>query len=124
MRGRPLGTLVSTLSLAIIAIGAVAFGLILVATSRNVASTGLMGPFGVALITIAFGFAAVFAAIALWNLESWAWPLGLIVSGAGLLGSIVGAVYGRQLPLILGIALCAAAFAALLPRSVRTTYRS
>ncbi|MBM4407671.1 MAG: hypothetical protein FJ038_03505 [Chloroflexi bacterium] len=124
MRGRPLGTLVSSVSLGVIAVGAVALALILVATSRNVASTGLMGPFGIALLAISFGFAAVFAAIALWNLEAWAWPLGLAVALVGLLSSIVALVSSRQLLLILGIALCAAAIVSLLPRSVRATYRS
>lgn len=123
MRGRPLGTLVSSVSLGVVAIGAVAFALILVATSRNIPNTGLMGPFGIALLAIIFGFAAVFAAIALWNLESWGWPLAMVIGIVGLLSTIVAVVYSRQLILILGIALCGAAIVSLLPRSVRTTYR-
>ena len=68
-------------------------------------------------------FAAVFAAIALWNLESWAWPLAMVIGIVGLLSSIVALVYSRQLVLIVGIVLCVAAVVALLPRSVRTSYR-
>lgn len=123
MGGRPLGTVVSSISLAIIAVGSVAFSLIVVATSRNVANAGLLGPFGLALLAIAFGFAAVFAAIALWQLEPWGWPFAMVIGLIGLLASIAGLVASRQLVLIIGIALTAAVVVALLPRSVRSTYR-
>ena len=123
MRGRPLGVVVSSIALGVVAVGAVAFGLIVLATSRNVEVTGLMGPFGLALLTIAFGFASIFAAIALWQLEPWAWPVAMLIGIVALLSSIVGLVAGRQLPLVVGIVLGAGVVISLLPRSVRTAYR-
>lgn len=123
MRGRPIGTVISSVSLGVLMVGAFVFALVIVATSRNIANTGLMGPFGVALIVIAFGFSALFAAIALWQLETWAWPFAMVVGLVGLLGSIVALVASRQLLLVIGVALTAAVVVALLPRSIRRTYR-
>ena len=123
MRGRPIGTVISSVSLGVLMVGAFVFALVLVATSRNIANTGLMGPFGVALIVIAFGFSALFAAIALWQLESWAWPFAMVVGLVGLLGSIIALVASRQLLLVIGVALTAAVVVPLLPRSIRRTYR-
>jgi hypothetical protein len=122
MRDRPLGVIASSLSLAVIAVGSVAMGLILVATARGVASAGLLGPFGIALFAIAFGFAALFAAIALWQLESWAWPFAMVVGLVGLLGSVVATIGSRNLLLIIGIVLTAIVVIGLLPKSVRRTY--
>ena len=84
MRGRPIGTVISSVSLGVLMLGAFVFALVLVATSRNIANTGLMGPFGLALVVIAFGFSALFAAIALWQLETWAWPFAMVVGVVGL----------------------------------------
>ena len=122
MRDRPLGVIASSLSLAVIAVGSVAMGLVLVATARGVASAGLLGPFGIALFAIAFGFAALFAAIALWQLESWAWPFAMVVGLVGLLGSIVATVGSRNLLLIIAIVLTGIVVLGLLPKSVRRTY--
>jgi len=123
MRGRPIGTVISSVSLGLLMLGAFVFALILVATSRNIANTGLMGPFGVALIVIAFGFSALFASIALWQLETWAWPFAMVVGVVGLVGSIIALVASRHLLLVIGVALTAAVVVALLPRSIRRTYR-
>jgi hypothetical protein len=122
MRDRPLGVIASSLSLAVIAVGATAMGLILVATARGVASAGLLGPFGIALFAIAFGFAALFAAIALWQVESWGWPFAMVVGLIGLLGSITALIGSRNLLLVIGIVLTAIVVIGLLPRSVRRTY--
>jgi uncharacterized membrane protein (DUF2068 family) len=124
MRGRPLGVVVSSIALAVVAIGAVAFGLFVLATSRNVEATGLMGPFGLALVTIIFAFSAIFAAIALWQLESWGWPVALVVGIVAVMSSIIGLIAGRHWPLVIGIALGVAVVAGLVPRSVRRTYRT
>src|SRR5262245_35426875 len=105
MRDRPLGVIVSSLCLAVLAVGSTALGLILVATARGVANAGLLGPFGIALFAIAFGFAALFAAIALWQLEAWAWPLAMVVALVGLLCSIIATIGSRNLLLIAGIVL-------------------
>jgi hypothetical protein len=123
MRGRPIGTVISSVSLGVLMVGAFVFALVLVATSRNIANTGLMGPFGVALIVIAFGFSALFAAIALWQLESWAWPFAMVVGLVGLLGSIIALVASRHLLLLVGVALTAAVVVSLLPGSMRRMYR-
>ena len=123
MGSRPLGVVISSIALGVVAVGAVAFGLFVLATSRNIETAGLMGPFGLALVTVIFAFAAVFAAIALWQLESWGWLVGMIVGIVAVVSSIIGLVAGRQLPLIIGIALGVAIVAGLLPRSVRTAYR-
>ena len=122
MRDRPLGVIASSLSLAVIAVGSTAMGLILVATARGVATAGLLGPFGIALFAIAFGFAALFAAIALWQVESWGWPFAMVVGLIGLLGSITALIGSRNLLLIIGIVLTATVVIGLLPRSVRRTY--
>jgi hypothetical protein len=122
MRDRPLGVIASSLSLAVIAVGSTAMGLILVATARGVASAGLLGPFGIALFAIAFGFAALFAAIALWQVESWGWPFAMVVGLIGLLGSITALIGSRNLLLVIGIVLTAIVVIGLLPRSVRRTY--
>ena len=122
MRDRPLGVILSSLSLAVLAVGSTAMGLVLVATARGVATAGLLGPFGIALFAIAFGFAALFAAIALWQVESWGWPFAMVVGLIGLLGSIAALVGSKNLLLIVGIALTAIVVIALLPRSVRRTY--
>jgi hypothetical protein len=122
MRGRPLGVIISSLSLAVLAVGSAAMGLILVATARGVASAGLLGPFGIALFAIAFGFAALFAAIALWQLEPWGWPFAMVVALVGLLCSITAVIGSRNLLLIIGIVLTALVVITLLPKSIRRTY--
>ena len=122
MRDRPLGVILSSLSLAVLAVGSTAMGLILVATARGVANAGLLGPFGIALFAIAFGFAALFAAIALWQVEPWGWPFAMVVALIGLLCSIAALVGSKNLLLIVGIALTVIVVVGLLPRSVRRTY--
>jgi len=125
MRGQPLGVVIATGSLAILAIGAVGFGLYLAAVGRIVGSQTLLSPFGAALLFIAFGILGFIVAVALWLREAWAWPLALALAVAGLAISLLGIVMAKPLPvaLVAGTVLTAAVVVALLPRRVRSEYR-
>ena len=125
MRGQPLGVVIATGSLVLLAIGAIAFGLYLGAVGRIAGSQTIMSPFGAALVFISFGILGLIIAVALWLGERWAWSIALALALGGLAISIIGILLAKPLPLALlvGIVLTAAVAIALMPRRVRARYR-
>ena len=119
---RALGLVVAVVLLAIVAVGGIAFGLLLLVAGSVVELGDIAGAalLVVAGLIVGYGAVAAIAAVGLWRWRAWGWALGLGVGLVGLLGVGVAALYDSfQAPLLVAVLLCGGTVVALLPASVR-----
>lgn len=106
MTARPPTLLVAIVVLALEGVGAAGFGLLLVGLAGDL--LGEIQPLGALLpaSAIAFGVAALAAAVGAWARRSWSWLVGAVLQAVLLLGVIVAALSGGFHPaLVSAIAL-------------------
>jgi hypothetical protein len=93
--------LVVVVVLALEGVGALGFGLLLVALAGEL--LGEIQPFGIVLpvSAIAFGVAALAGAVGAWRRRSWSWFVGAVVQAVLLLGVLVAGLSGGFHPALL-----------------------
>jgi hypothetical protein len=125
MYARPPGLVVASLLLAIVGVGAVAFASLFVAVSRSAdgLTTVLLDPLIIVGVLLAWGVMAIVAAVGLWQLRPWSWPIGVVIGLIGLAGSAVALVTSGQAPLIVALLITTAIVAALSGPAVRRALR-
>jgi branched-subunit amino acid transport protein len=98
---RPPALLLAVVVLALEGVGAVGFGIFLAVLAGGVLEE--IQPFGALLpaSSIAFGVAALVAAIAAWRRRSWGWVVAAAIQAILLLGVIVAAMSGAFHPALL-----------------------
>jgi hypothetical protein len=125
MSSRPAGAVVTSLLLALIGIGAIAFASLLVAVSRSAGgNTAILdAPLVIVGLLLAYGVTSVVAAVGVWQVRPWAWPLGVVIGLTGAVGCAVALVTSGQALMIVGLLLTTAIVAALSGPSVRQAFR-
>lgn len=94
MTARPAALLLAVVVLALEGVGTIGFGLLLVGLAGELLAE--IQPFGVLLpaSALAFGVAALVAAIGAWARRSWSWVVGSVLQAVLLLGVIVAGLSG------------------------------
>lgn len=103
---RPLALLLAVVVLALEGVGSVGFGLLLVGLAGELLAE--IQPFGVLLpaSALAFGIAAIVAAVGAWGRRSWSWFVGAVLQAVLLFGVIVAGLSGGfHVALIAAVAL-------------------
>lgn len=119
---RPLGLVIAVALLAVIAVGATAFGAITLAVATWLDLGGVAGTSIViaGLLVMAYGLSAVVGVWGLWQGRTWGWVVAFVIGVAGLVGVAVSALSGYfEPPLIVAILLCGVTVVVLLLPSVR-----
>jgi hypothetical protein len=98
---RPPTLLAAVVVLALEGVGSVAFGLLLVGLAGDLLAD--IQPFGALLpaSALAFGVAALAAALGAWARRSWSWFVGAVVQTVLVLGVVVAALSGGFHPALL-----------------------
>jgi hypothetical protein len=119
---RPLGLVIAVALLAVIAVGATAFGAITLAVATWLDLGGVAGTSIViaGLLVMAYGLSAVVGVWGLWQGRTWGGVVAFVIGVAGLVGVAVSALSGYfEPPLIVAILLCGVTVVVLLLPSVR-----
>lgn len=127
MSARPIPLVLAVTLTLVVAAGALLFGAFLLAIAAGyVAILSGSGPLSVVGLigaaSIAYAFAAIVAAVALWAERAWSWPLAAAIHLVALVGVLVAlSTGGFGSHIVAGLALSAGGLAALAPSSTRET---
>ena len=121
---RPLALLISTVLTMVVAIGAMLFGVFLVAIATGAlarldsATSAIVAV--QAALSIGYGALALIASIALWDGRAWAWPLAAAIHLIAFVGVLIGlSTGGFGAHIVADLTLSAGGLAALAPTSTR-----